>query len=135
MLCFQGPTGFYGQPEGPNAVYFGQITEAKPARDLDDLLEKMGAQRMMPTGFGDDQDTDRPQSQTSISISIKGYGFGCRLHFPLSIPIVVPGISTRWFVKRTQTSTTLASPSGRASCSPDSVLTRPMPPVAAMMAQ
>ena len=29
---------------------------AKPARDLDNLLEKMGAQRMMPTGFGDDQD-------------------------------------------------------------------------------
>ena len=29
---------------------------AKPARDLDTLLEKMGAQRMMPTGFGDDQD-------------------------------------------------------------------------------
>ncbi|CAE7558714.1 sir1 [Symbiodinium microadriaticum] len=45
--------------------YWGKGTEeskfnfAKPARDLDDLLEKMGAQRMMPTGFGDDQDTDQ----------------------------------------------------------------------------
>ena len=32
---------------------------AKPARDLDAMLEKMGAQRMMPTGFGDDQDIVR----------------------------------------------------------------------------
>ena len=32
---------------------------AKPARDLDTMLEKMGAQRMMPTGFGDDQDIMR----------------------------------------------------------------------------
>ncbi|CAE7639731.1 sir1, partial [Symbiodinium pilosum] len=45
--------------------YWGKGTEeskfnfAKPARDLDDMLEKMGAQRMMPTGFGDDQDTDQ----------------------------------------------------------------------------
>ena len=36
--------------------YWGKGTEeskfnfAKPARDLDNLLEKMGAQRMMPTG-------------------------------------------------------------------------------------
>ncbi|CAK9002825.1 unnamed protein product [Durusdinium trenchii] len=45
--------------------YWGKGTEeskfnfAKPARDLDNLLEKMGAQRMMPTGFGDDQDVDQ----------------------------------------------------------------------------
>ena len=37
--------------------YWGKGTEeskfnfAKPARDLDNLLEKMGAQRMMPTGW------------------------------------------------------------------------------------
>lgn len=37
--------------------YWGKGTEeskfnfAKPARDLDNMLEKMGAQRMMPTGF------------------------------------------------------------------------------------
>jgi len=45
--------------------YWGKGTEeskfnfAKPARDLDTMLEKMGAQRMMPTGFGDDQDVDQ----------------------------------------------------------------------------
>jgi len=45
--------------------YWGKGTEdsrinfAKPARDLDDLLETRGAQRMMPTGFGDDQDVDQ----------------------------------------------------------------------------
>ena len=32
---------------------------AKPARDLDAMLEKMGAQRLMPTGFGDDQDIQK----------------------------------------------------------------------------
>jgi len=37
--------------------YWGKGTEeskfnfAKPARDLDTMLEKMGAQRMMPTGL------------------------------------------------------------------------------------
>jgi len=45
--------------------YWGKGTEdsrinfAKPARELDDLLEKHGAQRMMPTGYGDDQDVDQ----------------------------------------------------------------------------
>eukprot|EP00930_Biecheleria_cincta_P096933 TRINITY_DN886_c0_g1_i3.p1 TRINITY_DN886_c0_g1~~TRINITY_DN886_c0_g1_i3.p1 ORF type:complete len:943 (+),score=187.68 TRINITY_DN886_c0_g1_i3:69-2897(+) len=45
--------------------YWGKGTEdsrvnfAKPARELDDLLEKMGAQRFLPTGFGDDQDVDQ----------------------------------------------------------------------------
>eukprot|EP00931_Biecheleriopsis_adriatica_P086419 TRINITY_DN610_c0_g1_i10.p1 TRINITY_DN610_c0_g1~~TRINITY_DN610_c0_g1_i10.p1 ORF type:complete len:964 (+),score=245.44 TRINITY_DN610_c0_g1_i10:67-2892(+) len=45
--------------------YWGKGTEdsrinfAKPARDLDGLLEQRGAQRMMPTGFGDDQDVDQ----------------------------------------------------------------------------
>lgn len=45
--------------------YWGKGTEeskfnfAKPARDLDTMLEKMGAQRLMPTGFGDDQDVDQ----------------------------------------------------------------------------
>merc|ERR1719284_1227392 len=44
--------------------YWGKGTEdsrinfAKPARDLDALLEKLGAVRFMPTGFGDDQDVD-----------------------------------------------------------------------------
>jgi len=45
--------------------YWGKGTEdsrinfAKPARELDDLLESRGAGRMMPTGFGDDQDVDQ----------------------------------------------------------------------------
>jgi sulfite reductase (NADPH) hemoprotein beta-component len=45
--------------------YWGKGTEdskvnfAKPARDLDALLEKLGAERFMPTGFGDDQDPDQ----------------------------------------------------------------------------
>merc|ERR1719356_1299374 len=45
--------------------YWGKGTEdsrinfAKPARDLDALLEKMGAQRMLPICFGDDQDVDQ----------------------------------------------------------------------------
>jgi sulfite reductase (NADPH) hemoprotein beta-component len=45
--------------------YWGKGTEdskvnfAKPARDLDALLEKLGAPRFMPMGFGDDQDPDQ----------------------------------------------------------------------------
>jgi len=45
--------------------YWGKGTEdskinfAKPARDLDDKLESMGAARFMPTGYGDDQDVDQ----------------------------------------------------------------------------
>eukprot|EP00443_Scrippsiella_acuminata_P023390 CAMPEP_0115208892 /NCGR_PEP_ID=MMETSP0270-20121206/21457_1 /TAXON_ID=71861 /ORGANISM="Scrippsiella trochoidea, Strain CCMP3099" /LENGTH=435 /DNA_ID=CAMNT_0002622513 /DNA_START=47 /DNA_END=1350 /DNA_ORIENTATION=+ len=45
--------------------YWGKGTEdsrinfAKPARDLDEVLEKLGAQRLIPTGFGDDQDVDQ----------------------------------------------------------------------------
>jgi sulfite reductase (NADPH) hemoprotein beta-component len=45
--------------------YWGKGTEdskvnfAKPARDLDALLEKLGAERFMPTGYGDDQDADQ----------------------------------------------------------------------------
>eukprot|EP00401_Gymnodinium_catenatum_P002106 CAMPEP_0117484504 /NCGR_PEP_ID=MMETSP0784-20121206/14490_1 /TAXON_ID=39447 /ORGANISM="" /LENGTH=962 /DNA_ID=CAMNT_0005279075 /DNA_START=73 /DNA_END=2961 /DNA_ORIENTATION=- len=45
--------------------YWGKGTEdsrvnfAKPARELDEFLEKLGAQRFMPIGFGDDQDVDQ----------------------------------------------------------------------------
>jgi len=45
--------------------YWGKGTEdskinfAKPGRDLDAVLEKLGAQRFMPVGFGDDQDIDQ----------------------------------------------------------------------------
>jgi len=45
--------------------YWGKGTEdskvnfAKPARDLDAVLEKLGAPRFMPMGFGDDQDIDQ----------------------------------------------------------------------------
>eukprot|EP00933_Yihiella_yeosuensis_P073285 TRINITY_DN81923_c0_g1_i1.p1 TRINITY_DN81923_c0_g1~~TRINITY_DN81923_c0_g1_i1.p1 ORF type:complete len:963 (+),score=246.48 TRINITY_DN81923_c0_g1_i1:54-2891(+) len=45
--------------------YWGKGTEdskinfAKPARDVDELLEKLGAKRFLPTGFGDDQDVDQ----------------------------------------------------------------------------
>jgi len=45
--------------------YWGKGTEdsrinfAKPARDLDEVLEKLGAQRFIPTGYGDDQDGDQ----------------------------------------------------------------------------
>ena len=46
----KGRFGFRGSREE------SKFNFAKPARDLDSLLEKMGAQRMMPTGFGDDQE-------------------------------------------------------------------------------
>jgi len=45
--------------------YWGKGTEesrinfAKPCRELDSLMEKLGAQRLIPTGFGDDQDVDQ----------------------------------------------------------------------------
>mmetsp|Transcript_69813 Transcript_69813/g.161496 ORF Transcript_69813/g.161496 Transcript_69813/m.161496 type:complete len:952 (+) Transcript_69813:47-2902(+) len=45
--------------------YWGKGTEesrvnfAKPARELDELLESLGATRFMPIGFGDDQDVDQ----------------------------------------------------------------------------
>mmetsp|Transcript_92353 Transcript_92353/g.270333 ORF Transcript_92353/g.270333 Transcript_92353/m.270333 type:complete len:950 (+) Transcript_92353:70-2919(+) len=45
--------------------YWGKGTEeskvnfAKPARELDELMESLGAQRFMPLGFGDDQDVDQ----------------------------------------------------------------------------
>mmetsp|Transcript_28863 Transcript_28863/g.72893 ORF Transcript_28863/g.72893 Transcript_28863/m.72893 type:complete len:956 (+) Transcript_28863:574-3441(+) len=45
--------------------YWGKGTEdsrinfAKPARDLDEVLERLGAQRLIPTGYGDDQDVDQ----------------------------------------------------------------------------
>merc|ERR1712190_501480 len=45
--------------------YWGKGTEdsrinfAKPARELDELLEKLGAQRLLPICYGDDQDVDQ----------------------------------------------------------------------------
>jgi len=45
--------------------YWGKGTEdsrvnfAKPSRDLDEVLEQLGAVRFMPTGYGDDQDVDQ----------------------------------------------------------------------------
>mmetsp|Transcript_40551 Transcript_40551/g.88643 ORF Transcript_40551/g.88643 Transcript_40551/m.88643 type:complete len:952 (+) Transcript_40551:71-2926(+) len=45
--------------------YWGKGTEdskvnfAKAARELDEYLEKLGATRFMPSGFGDDQDVDQ----------------------------------------------------------------------------
>jgi len=45
--------------------YWGKGTEdsrvnfAKPARELDELLQQIGAQPFMPIGFGDDQDPDQ----------------------------------------------------------------------------
>eukprot|EP00405_Crypthecodinium_cohnii_P044054 CAMPEP_0206581854 /NCGR_PEP_ID=MMETSP0325_2-20121206/34103_1 /ASSEMBLY_ACC=CAM_ASM_000347 /TAXON_ID=2866 /ORGANISM="Crypthecodinium cohnii, Strain Seligo" /LENGTH=396 /DNA_ID=CAMNT_0054088357 /DNA_START=1 /DNA_END=1188 /DNA_ORIENTATION=+ len=45
--------------------YWGKGTEesrvnfAKPARELDALMESLGAIRFIPTGFGDDQDVDQ----------------------------------------------------------------------------
>mmetsp|Transcript_40279 Transcript_40279/g.112911 ORF Transcript_40279/g.112911 Transcript_40279/m.112911 type:complete len:949 (+) Transcript_40279:100-2946(+) len=45
--------------------YWGKGTEdskvnfAKPARDLDAFMESLGASRLVPTGFGDDQDVDQ----------------------------------------------------------------------------
>merc|ERR1712050_442328 len=45
--------------------YWGKGTEdsrinfAKPARELDALLEKLGAQRFLPICYGDDQDVDQ----------------------------------------------------------------------------
>ncbi|CAE7434136.1 sir1 [Symbiodinium sp. KB8] len=53
-----GDSHYWGKGTEESKFNFAQPS-AKPARDLDDLLEKMGAQRMMPTGFGDDQDTDQ----------------------------------------------------------------------------
>mmetsp|Transcript_61257 Transcript_61257/g.189829 ORF Transcript_61257/g.189829 Transcript_61257/m.189829 type:complete len:832 (+) Transcript_61257:2-2497(+) len=45
--------------------YWGKGTEeskvnfAKPAREIDTLLESLGAQRFIPVGYGDDQDVDQ----------------------------------------------------------------------------
>mmetsp|Transcript_26238 Transcript_26238/g.55671 ORF Transcript_26238/g.55671 Transcript_26238/m.55671 type:complete len:958 (+) Transcript_26238:71-2944(+) len=45
--------------------YWGKGTEdskinfAKPARELDELLASLGASRLLPTGYGDDQDVDQ----------------------------------------------------------------------------
>jgi len=45
--------------------YWGKGTEeskvnfAKPARELDELIASLGAVRLMPVGFGDDQDVDQ----------------------------------------------------------------------------
>ena len=53
--------------------YWGKGTEAskvnfaKPAKDLDALLEQLGAQRLMPTGFGDDHGA-------GLFVGVHGYG-------------------------------------------------------------
>ena len=45
-----------------------KVNFAKPARDLDEALEKLGAQRYLPTGYGDDQDADQYHTGPGLDI-------------------------------------------------------------------
>eukprot|EP00929_Paragymnodinium_shiwhaense_P122330 TRINITY_DN94_c0_g1_i1.p1 TRINITY_DN94_c0_g1~~TRINITY_DN94_c0_g1_i1.p1 ORF type:complete len:977 (-),score=302.61 TRINITY_DN94_c0_g1_i1:442-3297(-) len=49
-----GDSHYWGKDTQDSKINF-----AKPARDLDELLERIGASRFMPIGFGDDQDADQ----------------------------------------------------------------------------
>ena len=117
--------------------YWGKGTEeskfnfAKPARDLDNLLEKMGAQRMMPTGWVGCFAPVMDPSKTHCSIL--SYAF-------LACP-ACPQISQIFYdrpqdleMTKMWTSTTPDLLNGRASFSPVLVLTRQMQLEAVMMA-
>ena len=104
---------------------------AKPARDLDNLLEKMGAQRMMPTGWVGCFAPMMDPSKTHCSIL--SYAF-------LACP-ACPQISQIFYdrpqdleMTKMWTSTTPDLLNGRASFSPVLVLTRQMQLEAVMMA-